>query len=62
MMAGRCLSTGEVISIICGDTEANNEESDCCSEDLIREEVIFASVSKSPRKLDPAVPTLSKRA
>ena len=38
MMAGRCLSTEEVISIICGDTEADNEESDCCSEDLISEE------------------------
>ena len=40
-MAGRCLSTD---SIICWDTEADNEESDCCSEDLISEE---ASVRKS---------------
>ena len=52
----------KVVSIICEDTEVDNEESDCCSEDLISEEVISASASKRPRKLDPAVPTLSKRA
>ena len=60
MVAGRCLST-EVFSTICGDTEVDNEESDCCSEDLISEEVISAFGSKRLRKLYPAVPTLSKR-
>ena len=56
------MSTEEAVSIICGDTEVDNEESDCCSEDLISEEVISASASKRLKKLDPAVPTLSKRA
>ena len=41
---------------------ADYEESDCCSEDLISEEVISVSASKRSRKLDPADPTLSKRA
>ena len=59
----------EVVSIICGDTKADNEESNCCSEYLISEEVISVSASKRPTKepssgpglkLDQAVPTLSK--
>ena len=62
MVAGPCLSTEEDVSIICGDAEADNEESDCCGEDLISKEVISASVNKRRRKLDPAVPTLLKRA
>ena len=45
-MASR-LSTEEVVSIFCGDTEADNKESDC--EYFICEEVISASASKRPR-------------
>ena len=59
------------VSIICWDTEADNEECDCCSEDLISEEVISVSASKRPTKepssgpglkRDQAVTTLLKRA
>ena len=45
-MASRGLSTEEVVSIICGDTEVDSLESDCCSEDLISEEVTSASAAR----------------
>ena len=40
-MASPCLSTEEVISIINLDTKADNEENDCCSEDLIKSNFCF---------------------